>query len=85
MGKQRSRAKGKSGGDGIFFVLGGWGVATHTVGGECKTENRREGVIAVSLERNRGICFNYSKETDKAPLTAASSCFLRLCHHMTPP
>lgn len=63
----------------------GGGKATHTVGGECKTENRREGVIAVSLERNRGICFNYSKETDKAPLTAASSCFLRLCHHMTPP
>lgn len=84
MGKQRSRAKGKGGGDGGFF---GWGegVATDTVGEECKTENRREGVIAVSLERNRGICFNYSKETDKAPLTAASSCFLRLCHHMTPP
>lgn len=85
MRKQRSRAKGKGGGDGFFFSFGGGGVATDTVGEECKTENRREGVIAVSLERNRGICFNYSKETDKAPLTAASSCFLRLCHHMTPP
>lgn len=55
------------------------------VGGEYKTENKTEAVIAVSPERNRGIGVDYSKETDKAPLTAASSCFLRLCHHMTPP
>ncbi len=57
----------------------------NTVGGERKTENKSEAVIAVSPERNRGIGVDYSKETDKAPLTAASSCFLRLCHHMTPP
>lgn len=55
------------------------------VGGECKTENKRETVIAVSPVRKRGISVDYSKETDKAPLTAASSCFLRLCHRMTPP
>ena len=57
----------------------------NTVGGECKTENKREAVIAVSPERNRGLGVDYSKETDKAPLTAASSCFLRLRHRMTPP
>lgn len=56
-----------------------------TVGGECKTGNKRDAVIAVSLERNRGTGINNRKETDKAPLTAASSCFLRLCHDMTPP
>lgn len=55
----------------------------NTEGGERKI--KRAGVIAVSPERNRGIGVDYSKETDKAPLTAASSCFLRLCHHMTPP
>lgn len=66
----------------------GWNLGAKvkiTVGGECKRENKREAVIAVSLERNRGIGVDYSKETDKAPLTDASSCFLRLCHHMTPP
>lgn len=56
-----------------------------TVGGEGKTGNKRDAVIAVSLETNRGTGINNRKETDKAPLTAASSCFLGLCHDMTPP
>lgn len=64
----------------------GWNLGIKwTVGGECKTENKREAVIAGSPERNREIGVDYSKETDKAPLTAASSCFPRLCHHTTPP
>lgn len=42
-------------------------------------------MIAVSLVSNRGMHISCSEETDKAPLTDASSCFFRLCHHMTLP
>lgn len=64
----------------------GWNLGIKwTVGGECKTENKREALIAGSPERNREIGVDYSKEMDKAPLTAASSCFPGLCHHTTPP
>lgn len=89
IGNQGGKAKRKEWRTGTVTVDGicVWGgkKVKNTVGGERKTENKREVVIAVSLERNRGIGVDYSKETDKAPLTAASSCFLRLCHHMTPP
>lgn len=43
------------------------------------------GVITVSLKRSRVRGVDRNTETDKGPLTAASSCFLGLCHHMTPP
>lgn len=55
------------------------------VGGEFVTKKKSEAVIVGSLERRAGISIDYSKETDKAPLTAASSCFLQLCRHATPP
>lgn len=38
--------------------------------------NKREAAIAASRERRRGAGVDSSKETDEAPLTAASSCFL---------
>lgn len=44
---------------------------------ERKSErNKREAAIAASRERRRGAGVDSSKETDEAPLTAASSCFL---------
>lgn len=60
-------------------------IVKNIVGGERKTANKKERLIAASPERSSGIGIEYSKETDKGPLTAASSCFRGLCHHMTPP
>lgn len=40
---------------------------------ESASQNTREAVIVVSSGRSGGIGIDYGKETDKAPLTAASS------------
>ena len=87
MGDQGGIHKGKKDcGSGTVTVDGIWEQNWEEIQWEESAKPKiRAGVKAASPERNRRKGVDYSKETDKAPLTAASSCFLRLCHHMTPP
>lgn len=57
----------------------GWNLGVKVQWEENAKEGMKEVEIAVSPYGNGGV----GDETDKALLTAASSCFL--CHHMTPP